>query len=168
MAVVFFVEGRVRSQPWRMSDYFDRSRTYIGVVLGERDFKIMQLLFENKIVSREQIGRRFFPNICKDTVNRRLRKLVDLGLLRRKRAFEGRLAIWGYSLTLDGLDKIKPKLPYEVKTRATRSECPLHDIALNDIRQAFEAKSIVQEYYPENVLQTRTDFKKQRVAQAIC
>ena len=53
----------------------------------------MQLLFENKIVSREQIGSRLFPNVCKDVVNRRLRKLVDLGLLRRKRAFEGRLAI---------------------------------------------------------------------------
>ena len=69
------------------------------------------------------------------------------------------MAIWGYSLTLRGLAQIKPKLPYEVKTRATRSECPLHDIALNDIRQVFEAKAIVQEYYTENVLQTRTDFK---------
>ena len=35
MATVFFVEGRVRSQPWRMSDYFASNRTYIGVVERE-------------------------------------------------------------------------------------------------------------------------------------
>ena len=98
------------------------------MVLGERDFKIMRLLFENKIVSRKQIGSRFFPNVSKDTVNRRLRKIA-------------------------------PTLPYKVKTKATRSECPLHDIALNDIRKAFEAKASVQGYYTENVLQTRIDFK---------
>ena len=40
-----------------------------------------------------------------------------------------------------------------------RSEYPLHDTALNDIHQAFETKSVVQGYYPENVLQTRIDFK---------
>ena len=65
----------------------------------------------------------------------------------------------GYSLTPRGLAKITPTLPYEVKTKATRSECPLHDIALNDIRRAFEAKPTVQGYYTENVLQTRIDFK---------
>lgn len=47
----------------------------------------------------------------------------------------------------------------EIKTRTTRSECPLHDIALNDICKAFEAKTKVQSYYRENVLQTRTDFR---------
>ena len=36
---------------------------------------------------------------------------------------------------------------------------PLHDIALNDIRKAFETKATVQGYYTENILQTRTDFK---------
>ena len=35
MATVFFVEGRGRSQPWQMSDYFASNRTYIGVVERE-------------------------------------------------------------------------------------------------------------------------------------
>ena len=56
-------------------------------------------------------------------------------------------------------DKIKPTMLYEVKAMCLSSECPLYDIALNDIRQVFEATSVVQEYYPENVLQARTDFK---------
>ena len=157
MSVVFAVDRKAKYQSWRVSDYFASDRILTRVVLGERDWRIMRLLFENKIVSREQIGDQFFPGVCKDTVNKRLRKLVDTGLMRRKRTFAERLAIWGYSLTLSGLDQIKPKLPYEVKTRATRSECPLHDIALNDVRQVFEAKATVQRYYTENILQTRTD-----------
>ena len=39
------------------------------------------------------------------------------------------------------------------------SECPSHDIALNGIRQAFEAKSTVQRYYTENVLQSCGEYR---------
>ena len=64
-----------------------------------------------------------------------------------------------YSLTQCGLSQIKPILAYEVTTKSKSSECPLHDISLNDIRQAFEARSAVQSYYTENVLQTCKGFK---------
>ena len=159
MSFVFALKERDRSSSWRASDYFVDRRMIIGVVLGEWDMRIMRLLFENKIVSREQIGNRFFPNVSKDTVNRRLHKLVDISLIKKTTAYVGRGAISGYSLTQHGLAKITPTLPYAVKTKATRSECPLHDIALNDIRGAFEAKPTVQGYYTENVLQTSIDFK---------
>lgn len=43
----------------------------------------MRTLFENKFVSREQIGDQFFPNVTKDTVNRRLHKIARLGLIKR-------------------------------------------------------------------------------------
>ena len=93
MATVFFVEGGVRSSGWRAGDLFANNRTLTRVVLGERDWRIMRLLFENKIVSREQIGSRFFPDVCKDTVNRRLRKIVGLGLIKKTTAYVGRKAI---------------------------------------------------------------------------
>ncbi len=159
MSVVFAVDRQAKHPSLRMSDYFARDRVFTRVVLGERDWRIMRLLFENKIVSREQIGNQFFPNVCKDTVNRRLRKIAGLGLIKKTTVYVGRRAISGYSLTLRGLTKITPTLPYEVKTKATRSECPLHDIALNDIRKVFEAKDKVQSYYTENILQTRIYFK---------
>ena len=159
MGVAFSVEERGRSPSWRANDYFVSGRTLTGVILGERDMRIMRLLFENKIASREQIGDRFFPDVSKDTVNRRLRKIAGLGLIKRTTTAVGRKVIWCYSLTQRGLAKIKPTLPYEVKTKATRSECPLHDIALNDIRKEFESRSAVQGYYTENVLQTSIDFK---------
>ena len=159
MEVVFSIKERGKRPQLQTGDYFvDHGKMIIGVVLAERDWGIMRLLFENKIVSREQIGDRFFPNVSKDTVNRRLRKLIDVNLIRRTTEYIGRKAISGYSLTQSGLAKITPMLPYEVKTKATRSKCPLHEIALNDIRQVFESKRTVQGYYTKNVLQTRTDF----------
>ena len=50
------------------------------VVLGERDFKLMISMFENKIISRDQISREFFHDVSINTVNRRLRKLVGAAL----------------------------------------------------------------------------------------
>lgn len=133
---------------------FDTPTIQTRVVLGERDFKLMRALFENKIANREQINKHFFHNVSVNTVNRRLRKLVDIGLIVRIPVMVGGRAIYGYCLSRKGLIKIKPMLPYKVKTKTTLSECPLHDFALNDIRQAFEARSAVQSYYTENVLQT--------------
>ena len=139
---------------------FETGRNIAKVILGERDFKLMCSLFENKVMSREQIGRQFFNGASKQAVSRRLRKLVDLGLITRTSVIVGHGAISGYSLTPHGLAKIKPMLAYEVRTGSRLSECPLHDIALNDIRKAFEAKPTVQRYYTENVLQTSTDLQR--------
>ena len=132
------------------------------VVLGERDFKLMISMFENKIISRDQIGREFFHDVSINTVNRRLRKLVGLGLITRMSLIVSGRVICGYCLSKRGFTKIKSLLPYKVNTKAILSDCPLHDIALNDIRRAFEAKSTVQRYYTENVLQTCTEFKSDR------
>lgn len=137
---------------------FDNETVPVKVSLGERDFKLMCFLFENKIASQEQIGNKFFPNVSVQTVNRRLRRLIGLKLLTRMSVIMGRGAIYGYSLTPRGLAKIKQLLAYEIKTTSRLSECPFHDIALNDIRMAFDSKSAVKNYYTENVLQTSTDL----------
>ena len=133
-----------------------------NIVLCNRDLRIMRSLFESKVMNRKQIGDQFFPDISKDTVNRRLRKITSLGLITR-RPIELEFNIFhSYSLTQKGLAKIKPLLPYGVQKAQISSECPLHDIALNDIRQVFEAKSTVRRYYTENVLQACEDFKSDK------
>ena len=136
-----------------------RSRNF---VLCNRDMRIMRSLFEGKVMKREQIGNQFFPDVSKDTVNRRLRKISRLGLIKRKPIEEEQRFFYGYSLTQKGLAEIKPTLPYEVKAMRASSECPLHDIALNDIRQAFEAKPTVQRYYTENVMQSCDEYHSDR------
>ena len=132
------------------------------VVLCKRDWRIMRLLFESKVLSREQINNKFFPDVSSQTVNSRLRKITSLGLIKRKPLELEHKVFYVYSLTQSGLAEIKPTLPYEVKAMRSSSECPLHDIALNDIRKAFEAKDAVQSYYTENVLKNCDDYRNNK------
>ena len=132
------------------------------VVLCSRDMHIMSSLFEGKIASQEQIGDHLFPGVSAQTVNRRLLKIIELGFIRRKPIAIDDKIIYAYSLTQRGLIKIKPMLPYRVTTKTALSECPAHDIALNDIRKAFEEKGAVQNYYTENVLQACVGFKSDK------
>ena len=129
-----------------------------NVVLCSRDMRLMQSLFESKVMSREQIGNQFFLDVSIKTVNRRLQKLMVLGLVKRKPIAVEYGVFYGYSLTQKGLAKITPTLPYQVKAVRASSECPLHDIALNNIRKAFESKPTVQCYYTENVLQSCDEY----------
>ena len=133
-------------------------KKFKNVVLCNRDMRIMRLLFESKVMSREQINKQFFPTTSKHTVNIRLHKIMCLSLIKRKPIAVERGVFYGYSLTQRGLAEIKPTLPYEMKAMRSSSECPLHDIALNDIRKAFEAKSAVQSYYTENVMQSCDEY----------
>ena len=132
------------------------------VVLCKRDRQIMHLLFESKVMSREQINNQFFPDVSSQTVNSRLRKITSLGLIKRKPLELDHKVFFVYSLTQRGLAEIKPMLPYEIKAMRSSSECPIHDLSLNNIRVAFEGKDAVQNYYTENVLQTCTSFKSDR------
>ena len=137
-----------------------------NVLVTERDLKILRHLFEHKVVSRKQIGAHFFGNAVKATVNIRLAKLLGLGLLRRifiERETQidkhGLKNTFGYSITQKGLSLIKSSLPYKVKTRIIHSDSSLHDVALVDIRKAFESKKSVKTYYTENILQTSPNLK---------
>ena len=134
-------------------------KKFKNVVLCSRDLLITRLLFESKIASQEQIADYLFPDVSAQTVNRRLLKIMELGLIRRKPIAVDNKIIYAYSLTQRGLTKTQLTLSFRVKTAGTLSECPLHDIALNDIRKSFEAKSAVQRYYTENVLQSCDEYR---------
>ena len=130
-----------------------------SLVMG-RDLRVLQFLFEHKVLSREQIHLYFFSGVAKRTVNRRLRKILNLGLIKQVFIPTRQGPIYGYSLTQRGVNQIKFSLPYKVNGKSSQSYCPLHDMALVNIRKAFEARNSVQGYYTENVLQTCSDFKE--------
>ncbi len=58
-----------------------------------------------------QQSRQFPPNISKNTVSRRLRKIAELSLIKKTTVAVGRGVIAGYSLTQRGLAKITPTRP---------------------------------------------------------
>lgn len=125
-----------------------------------RDLRILQFLFEHKVASRDQIHYHFFSDASRRAVNRRLKKILDLGLIRRMPVEAENGLIFSYLVTQKGMDKVMSILPYGTDNNGTQSYCPLHDMTLVDIRRAFEAQDSVQEYYTENVLQRSYDFKE--------
>ena len=159
---IHYWAGHSMSKYHRQKNMRKARKKFKNVVLCSRDLRIMCLLFESKIASQEQIADYLFPDVSAQTVNRRLLKIMELGLIRRKPIAVDNKIIYAYSLTQRGLTKIQLTLSCRVKTAGTLSECPLHDIALNDIRKAFEAKSAVQRYYSENVLQSCDEYRDDR------
>ena len=128
------------------------------VILMNRDFEILQFLFESKIVTKDQIKRYFFGNSSNSNVNRRLSKILSLDLIKRIPLDIGQKTVYGYSITLKGLNRVKYLLPYECR-KIYQSDCPIHDTTLVDIRKAFESKNSIKDYYTENILQYCTEFK---------
>ncbi len=125
-----------------------------GVILTERDIKILQFIFEHKVVSRDQINIYFFDGASKSTVNGRLKKIFELGLIQRMLIEQGKRVIYTYSLTPNGFNKVKPLIAYGTQGKVTKSYAPLHDMILVDIRKAFEFKDSVKNYCTENILQS--------------
>ena len=122
-------------------------------VLVPRDLKILQWIFEHKVLSRNQIQKHLFGNVSKQCVNYRMNKLVRADLVERVALVLGSNPKYGYSVKTHGWKLIKPQLPYEVTRKSLRSECFSHDITLFDIRIALSKKSRVADYTTENVLQ---------------
>ena len=128
------------------------------VILMNRDLEILQFLFESKIATKDQIKLYFFDNSSNSNVNRRLSKILSLDLIKRIPLDIGQKTVYGYSITLKGLNRVKYLLPYECR-KIHQSDCPIHDTTLVDIRKAFESKNSIKNYYTENILQCCSEFK---------
>ena len=65
-------------------------------------------------------------------VNCRLSKILSLDLIRIPLDI-GQKTVYGYSITLKGLNRVKHLLFYECE-KVHQSDCPIHDTILVDIR----------------------------------
>lgn len=124
-----------------------------------RDYKILQLLFEHKVLSRNQIQKHLFDSASKQCVNYRMKKLANADLTERVAIVLGSKPKYGYSVTNFGMKLIEPQLPYKVTRKIFRSECFTHDATLFDIRAVLAQKSMITDYITENILQCCEAFK---------
>ncbi len=138
-----------------------RRRRCKRTVITQRDLKVLQFLFEHKFVSRDQIRSYFFTGTHRSIVNDRLKKILDFGLVRRTPIEKDQKIIYGYRLTLEGLNRVKTFMPYITHGKVNKSYAYLHDMALVDIRKAFENRHSVKSYYTENVLQSCSEFQEE-------
>lgn len=125
-----------------------------NIVIRDRDLKLFNYLFKNKIANAKQINRDIFDH-CKMTATyKRLRKLekhlfIESNVYKSqgqaKRAFSLTSKSFKNYIQQDGDIKLRKQL---------KSDKPNHDLCLVDIQYRLELCQTVVKYIPENILQS--------------
>ena len=122
-------------------------------VINDRDKQILKYLFEQKVASQENIYRRFFPQVAKSIMVRRLQKLIKGKFIGKTgRNFNNRLQVY-YFLLPYGLEVVRPSFTFDIATPYFKSGAIDHDLELAEIRMGLETYPMVERFYSENYLQ---------------
>ena len=130
-----------------------KKSTKRGVVLTPRDKKLFHLLFQNKVLSLEQIEDDIF-NIGRKTIYKRLKKLSGAKLILKTPHIFGKnrmanvISLTPKGARVLGLSRLD-LARYRIKLR---SESVDHDLALSKIRGLLEKQKRVLDYKTENMI----------------
>lgn len=123
------------------------------VNLTEREKLVLCLLLENKVMTRRQIVKQVFPDLDSGNITHRLRRMLDLGLVKdyQDRRFDRDEIL--YELSGEGVAFAKSIYSMDFDQSPARSYAYEHDVGLVNLRNLFLCRSSVRKYIPENVLQ---------------
>jgi hypothetical protein len=124
------------------------------VIIQPRDRRIMRHVFAHRVVTYDQVRRKFFPTNFETVSRKRIRKLVKHGYFRSSGAeYHGQL-VRVLSLTEKSWPLIAEKWGFEVDKPYFRSESAEHDFRLAEIGLRFEKLTLFARFLPENLLQS--------------
>jgi len=118
-----------------------------GVILQERDFKILALAFEHTVMSFEMVKRIHFGAVNLQTASNRLNRLCRGGFLRKYRAglviYQGtqRQVQMVFTITLQGIQALKARSPGVVirdEPVPINSHTLIHDLLLGEVVEALK------------------------------
>ncbi len=132
------------------------------VALTNRDQKIFQFLFEQKVASTKQLATAFFPNLTKQTVSIRLLKLTRSGYLSKYGITNEKGFIHYYGLTKRSLNIVKNNYFYLIDNFRIKSDSVLYDLFLVDIRNQLNRFNMIEEYLTENTLQNCNELSESK------
>jgi len=123
------------------------------VNLTEREKLVLCLLLENKVMTRRQIINQVFPGLASGNVTNRLKRILDMGLLKdyQDRRFNRRDIL--YELSSEGVALAKSLHRFDFDQTPPRAYSYEHDVGLTELRQVLEVRKSVEKYIPENLLQ---------------
>lgn len=131
----------------------------IGIT--NRDQRIFEVLFENRVMSANQIARDVFPKISQQTVSRRLTKLFKFGFLERISFANSRgKYVSLFSNSDKSINVLKRSYKSEITSEIVKSDSIAHDLDLVDIRSVIQKKKSVATYLSENVLQSCKEYSE--------
>lgn len=129
------------------------------IELVERDKRLLERIFENRVMSISQISAEFFPQLSRQNISRRLVKLKKHGFLDWHvvcPAAGNRLSV--YSVTQKALGIVRERYRFRIVKDFCKSDSVEHDIQLVEVRKRLHALQSVADYYTENMLQACEEF----------
>lgn len=123
-------------------------------MLQDRDLEILKFAFKFRVVTYDQIRRKFFAASDSSAPRRRLTELCDVHLLKADFVHFKKRPVKCVSLTEKGWDRIAASWPFTVDRPHFKSESPEHDLRLAEIHLRFERLSLYADFLSENLLQS--------------
>src|SRR6056297_1337940 len=131
----------------------------MGIAIQSRDRKVLKFVFSYRVVTFDQIFRRFFTGLHVSAASRRVRKLVADKLLKDIPSHRRGYLINCLGVTEKGLKVVCEDWGFEIDRPHIDSESPIHDFHLAEVGLRFEALTLFKGMFPENLLQSSTVFE---------
>jgi hypothetical protein len=127
------------------------------VEINDRDLLLFLYLQSCKIATTRQINRDFFKRSLV-TTRQRLAKLRDNDLIEVVGKGLDSSRPHAYSLSNNGFEILKKYCPDKFFIQRFKSNSPVHDLMLVDLRHVFSSKKMVARFWMENEIQTHAKF----------
>jgi hypothetical protein len=124
------------------------------VELGVRDLEMMKSIFEQRVLTFDQLGRKFFPGRDKSTIRKRINRLCAEGLLKKKTLDLPDTSRKAVLLSERAWDTVKHRWGFEIENPHFQSKSPEHDVLLAEIVMRLKGLRCFKGYVSENVLQS--------------
>lgn len=126
----------------------------MAFAIQKRDIQILKYAFSFRVVTYEQIIRRYFPKSDESAAYRRIRALCAEGFLKQEFVPLGNRAIKSVAATEWAWPTISEHWSIEIDSPHFKSESPFHDIRMADIAARFERLTSFRSLMTENLLQS--------------
>ncbi len=135
----------------------------MSLVLQARDKKILKFVYEQRVVSFEQISRVFFAGNHKSIPSRRLMVLRKEGYLCMDIIMCGEIGKRYFGSTPKGFKEIRSSWSFDVDRPLYKSESVAHDLCIVDFVLKLWRLKQFGKFYSENLLQSSTDLAEDHV-----
>lgn len=129
------------------------------ILVQHRDREILKYAFVFRLVTYDQVKRRFFAVNKDSAARRRIRRLCAARLLRAFFVSRGTKPVKCLGLTDKGWSIIARSWSFEIDRPHFQSESAEHDIRLAAIHSRFEKLKLYANFFSENLLQSSSVLK---------
>ena len=129
------------------------------IEITDRDRLLFKELFENRVMSVDQIRTDIFSKVSQQAISRRLVKLTEYAFIERRTICDlGGSKLSVYLNTQKAIKKMCGEYGHRITSELCKSDSVEHDLRLVDLRRRFMTMKCVTKYHTENVLQSCHEF----------